>query len=138
MANTMFDYLVNVTPDYATTTLSINPQVIMPISGMKDVEIHQGRGLSEERIILSNQSKFWIKLQWNALSEDDHSTLFDFYHDVDKGCGIARSFKWTPPTQYDSHVYVVRFDSNLDSFLNNYKNYGIGSLMLYVLGRIAE
>lgn len=135
---TMYDYLTDKLADYTTTTMSIDPQVVMAISGEKEVQINKGRGLSEERVILSDQSKFWVKLQWQALSEADHSTLFDFYHDSDKGCGTGRTFYWQPTAQYDSHVYVVRFDSRWESFLRNYQTYGIGSIVLYVLGRKAE
>ena len=137
MAFTMYDYLTDTTPDY-DATLSVDPQEVMVISGEKDIEIHKGRGWDEERIILSSDSRFWVKLQWRHLSETDHSTLFDFYHDSAKGCGQARSFKWDPPGQYDAHIYVVRFDSRWESFLQNYQNYGIANLLLYVLGRIAE
>lgn len=136
---TMFDFLPNATPDYITTTLTVDPEEVMVVSGEKDVEIHQGRGgSSDERVILSEQSKFWVKLQWRNLSEDDHSTLFDFYHSASKGCGTARTFYWQPPEQYDSHIYVVRFDSKWESFLQNYKNYGVATLILYVPGRKEE
>lgn len=133
----MYNFLTDVNPDYEAT-LTVDPQNVITISGQKEVSIHQGRGLSEERVILSDQSQFRIKLQWRYLSEADHSTLFDFYHDPDKGCGRASSFWWEPPAQYDSHTYVVRFDSLWESFLQNYKNYGLASLLLYVLGRKAE
>jgi len=130
----MYDFLTSISPD-VESTLSVDPQQVMMVSGQKEVEIHQGRGRSEERIILSDASKFWVKLQWNYLSEADHSTLFDFYHDSAKGCGTARTFWWSPPVQYDSHTYVVRFDCRWESFLKNYKNYGVGNLLLAILGR---
>jgi hypothetical protein len=135
---TLYDFLTDQVADYSATTMSVDPQEVLTISGEKEVEIHSGRGQSEERIILSDQSKFWVKLQWRSLSEDDHSTLFDFYHDPNKGCGRGRTFQWSPPAQYDNHVYVVRFDCRWESFLQNYKNYGIASIILYVTGRIAE
>ncbi|MEW5803721.1 MAG: hypothetical protein AB1847_16630 [bacterium] len=132
---TMYDFLTDVTADYSAT-LSVDPQDVITISGEKEVEIHRGRGRSEERIILSDQSRFWVKLQWRVLSEADHSTLFDFYHDPAKGCGTGRTFWWQPPAQYEtSHVYVVRFDCRWESFMQNYKNYGIANLLLYVAGR---
>ncbi len=126
MPVSLYDYLTSVTPDYEAT-LSVDPQEVVVISGEKEVEIHRGRGRSEERIILSDQSKFWVKLQWRVLSETDHSTLFGWYHDPTKGCGTARTFWWTPPVQYDSHTYVVRFDCRWESFMQNYKNYGQNS-----------
>ncbi len=132
---TMYDFLTDVNPDYSGT-LSVHPQEIMGISGEKEIEIHRGRGgSSEERIILSDQSKFWVNLKWNSLSEEDHSTLFSMYHDSTKGCGTARTFYWVSPTQYDSHIYVVRFDCRWESFLRNYKSYGVASLLLYIVGR---
>ncbi len=134
---TMYDFLIDTNPDYSGT-LSVDPQETMSISGEKEVEIHRGRGRSEERIILSDESKFWVKLQWRVLSEADHETLFSFYNDPTKGCGTARTFWWSPPAQYDSHVYVARFDCRWESFLQNYKNYSIASLLLYVAGRKAE
>jgi hypothetical protein len=137
MAYTIFDYVDNATPDY-DATLTVDPQEVMFVSGEKDIEIHKAHGRAEERIILSSDSRFGVKLQWRYLREGDHSTVFDWYHDSAKGCGQARSFKWDPPAQYDAHIYVVRFDCRWESFLQNYQNYGIASLLLYVLGRIAE
>ncbi|MEW6378591.1 MAG: hypothetical protein AB1611_03165 [bacterium] len=134
---TMYDFLTDVTPDYAAT-LSVDPQEVLTISGEKDIEIHLGRGRAEERVILSDQSRFWVKLQWQYLSEADHGTLFDFYHDPAKGCGTARTFWWAPPAQYDSHVYVVRFDCRWESFLRNYKIYGLANLLLSIAGRKPE
>ena len=134
MPVSLYDYLTSVTPDYEAT-LSVDPQDVMVISGEKEVEIHRGRGRSEERIILSDQSKFWVKLQWRYLSETDHSTLFGWYHDPTKGCGTARTFWWSSPAQYDSHVYVVRFDCRWESFMQNYKNYGLANLLLFIVGR---
>ncbi|MEW6380125.1 MAG: hypothetical protein AB1611_11040 [bacterium] len=133
----MYDFLTDVNPDFEST-LSVDPQEVLVISGEKDIEIHQGLGRYEERIILSDQSRFWVKLQWRYLSEPDHSTLFDFYHDPAKGCGTARTFWWAPPVQYDSHVYVVRFDCRWESFLQNYKNYGLANLLLSIAGRKPE
>lgn len=134
---TIYDYLSALTADYTATTLSVDPQQVMQIGGEKDIIINRGYGVTEERIQLSTQSRFSVKLQWNYLSEADHSTLFDFYHDSAKGCGIARTFYWTPPTQYlaASHDLTVRFDCIWDSFLQNYKNYGLASLILAILGK---
>ncbi|MCL6584672.1 MAG: hypothetical protein K6U11_13705 [bacterium] len=134
---TMYDYLPNATPDY-TGTLSVDPQEIMVISGEKSIEIHRGIGIAEERVIFSTQTRFQVRLQWQVLSEADHSTLFDFYHNYAKGCGMGRTFYWQPPAQYDNHTYVVRFDSPWESFLRNYKIYGVASLVLVVLGKKTE
>jgi hypothetical protein len=137
---TMYDYLPSLTADYVTTTFSVDPQQVMTVGGEKDIIVNKGYGVTEERVILSTQSRFQVKLQWQVLGDVDHSTLFEFYHDPAKGCAIARSFYWTPPTQYlaANHDLTVRFDCRWESFLQNYKNYGIASLLLAVLGRKAE
>lgn len=134
---TMYDYLPNTTFDY-DYTFDIVPQDIIVFEADKEVAIHRGRGINEERVILSNQSLFRIKLTFTYLSQTDHNTIFALFHDSDKACGKAYSFKWAPPSQYDSHTYVVRLDSSWNSFLKNYQNYGIASLWFFVLGRIAE
>lgn len=135
---TMYDFLTDVTPDYTTTNFEVDPQEVMNISGEKNIEIHPSRGRAEEIIILSDESKFRVKLVWKYLSHTDHATIFSFYHDPAKGCGIGRTFYWVPPAQYDSHVYVVRFDCKWESFLQNYQAFGIAGLILYVVGRKTE
>ncbi len=135
---TIWDFVGDLAADYSATEFTVDPQDVIPISGEKDIEIHKFPGRSEERIIMSEDSRFWVKLQWRYLSEADHSTIFDFYHDSAKGCATAKSFYWVPPTQYSSHIFTVRFDCKWESFLQNYKNYGIANLLLAVLGRKAE
>lgn len=135
---TVYDFVSDASPDYSSTTLTLDPQQIMVITGEKDVQINSGFGQSEERIILSEDSRFWFKLQWQAMTEAEHSTLFDFYHDSSKGCGTGRSFFFDPPAQYDSHIYVVRFDTKWESFLRTYQNYGVATMLLRILGRQAE
>jgi len=135
---TMYDFLDDVTADYTAANLTVAPQEIMNIGGEKDIEIHPSRGIYEERIIFSDESKFRVKLQWRTLSDEDHASLFGFYHDPAKGCGLGRTFYWEPPDQYDSHIYTVRFDCKWESFLQNFKAFGVASLILAVLGRKAE
>lgn len=135
---TMYDFLSDLTADYTTAEMTVDPQDVMLIGGEKDIIPNQGLGVTSEQIILSTQSRFSVKLQWKYLSEADHSTLFSFYHDSTKGCGTARTFYWHPPAQYDAHVYTVRFASKWESFLQNYQNYGIANLVLAVVGRKAE
>ncbi|MDD5062222.1 MAG: hypothetical protein PHN44_08095 [Candidatus Marinimicrobia bacterium] len=134
---TMHGYLSDLTADY-NYTLSIDPQEVMTIGGESDTMINKGLGVTEERIQLSTQSRFQVKLQWRYLSEADHSTLFDLYHDPNKAAGISKTFYWTPPAQYlASGSCTVRFDCRWESFLQNYKNYGLASLVLAVLGKKA-
>lgn len=134
---TVYNYLSAATADYTTTTLTVDPQSVMTINSAKDVVVNQGYGVAEERIVLSSTSRFRVKLMWNVLSEADHSIIFDFYNDSAKGCGKGRTFYWTPPAQYlaASHDLTVRFDCDLDSSLQNYKNYGIMNVLLAVIGK---
>ncbi len=136
---TLHDYLTDLTADY-NYTLTVDPQDVMELGGEKAIAINKGYSrTSEERIILSSDSVFSVKLQWRHLSEADHSTLWNLYHDPAKACGMAKTFYWTTPAQYlaASHDLTVRFDCTWNSFLQNYKNYGVASLILAVLGRKA-
>lgn len=111
MANKeMYDYLSDVTADYTSTTLSINPQKVFTEIGEKRTAINIGDDGSEERIALSNTSEFYITLGWdNYASESDSGTIFDFYNDSSKANGNARSIQ-LDLTNVDGHTYVVRFD----------------------------
>lgn len=135
---TMYNFLSNVIANCTTPILIIHPQSIQ-IGGDIDVIINKGYGLTEERIILSTTPKYSIILQWNkgGLSEEDHSILFQQYFNSSYGCGMGRTFYWQAPSQYDNHIYTVRFNTLWQSFLQNYKNFGIGNLGLVVLGRKA-
>jgi hypothetical protein len=136
MASTLYDFLPNKVPDYVAY-LTVDPQDVLVVGGTKNIEIHEGYGVSEERILFSEQTKFYINLQFTVMSESDEEYLLDFYHDSDKSCGTYRSFYFTPPTTYgsSSHTYVVRFNTSLESTFQNVKRYGIGNLQLIVLGR---
>ena len=132
----MYDYISTVTPDYSTTTLSLTPQGVIVEDGSKNVNINEGYGGAEEAVILSSQSVFYVSLQWNAISQSDSGTIFDFYHDIAKACGTARSFKWLHPT--DGHTYVVKFRESLKRFKQNAAIYGFSTLQFKVIGRIAD
>ncbi len=134
---TMYDRLTNLAADY-NYTFTLNVQNAMVIRCKKDDDIHDFGGNSEERIIQNSDSQFWIVIQWSYLSSTDHATLFDLFNDPDKACGIANTWYFTPPSQYDAHVYVVRFDCDLETVLRNYQNYSAGNVILRVLGRKAE
>jgi WD40 repeat protein len=131
----MYDYVSTVSPDI-DVTLSVTPQGIIVEEGGKNMEVHKFRGGAEEVIILSEQSVFFISLQWNALSAADSGTIFDIYHDPAKADGIAKSFKWAHPT--DGHTYVVKFREPLRRFKQNAAIYGFYTLKLKVLGKIED
>ena len=132
-AKTMADYLSVVTPDYTTTTLSVKPHKVLSEVGNKNQEVHFADDGSEERISLDDSSIFYVTLQWNTITSSDAGTILDFYHDSNKGNGIARTFYWEHPK--DGNTYVVRFDQEIgrNYFQPTYQE--INSIRLRVLGK---
>lgn len=134
-AKEMYDYLSVVTADN-NQTLNVSPSKVMTEIGTKNQVIHLGDDGSEERVSLSNDSIFYVTLQWDLLSAADSGTLVQFYHDATYGNGIAESFKWTHPT--DGHTYVIRFDSDLNRELYLRSWFGILNVKFKVLGTIVD
>lgn len=136
MANQeIYDYVSIAVPDNSTT-LSVTPQSIIQELGSKNVEIHEGDDGSEERIILSSTSVFYVTLSWTNKSESDIGTVLNYYHNAAAGNGMSESFLWEHPT--DGHTYVVRFASDVrrDIMMGNF--FGITNVRLKILGRIAD
>jgi len=131
----MYDFVNLATPDYNATLTNPSQRVITE-KGLKNQVIHLGDDGSEERISFSNQSIFHVGVQWPNKSESDIGQIIDFFYDTDKANGIVRSFKWTHPT--DSHVYVVRFASNMTRTIRQKLFYGIPNAEFKVIGRIAD
>ncbi len=131
----MYDYVSTIAPD-VDVTLSVTPQGVIVEDGLKNISVHEFIDGSEETIIMSDQSIFHVSLQWNALSESDSGTIFDIYHDANKACGTAKSFKWSHPT--DGHTYVVKFRDSLRRFKHNAPIWGFYTLRLKVIGSIAD
>lgn len=135
MAGDIWDYLSTtaVTPYYTTTTLQVTPQNIGVEEGDKRVAIHIADDGSEERVVISSQSEFYVTLQWDFLTETDANTIFDFYHSNSKGGGMAQSFYWLHPT--DSHTYAVRFAAPISKNIMAYQIFSIARVKLKILGR---
>ena len=130
-AKEMWDFLSEVSPD-SSETLSVAPQNVLEERGFKNQIIHIGDDGSEERIVFSDSPMFYVKLEWESISESDSGTIIDFFYDPTKGNGRARTFKWAHPS--DGHTYTVRFESGLSRLIKP-TIYGIASLELRVLGR---
>lgn len=133
-ASEVYDFVSTVTPDYAQA-IGILPSGEIAEESSKSQIIHIGIDGSEERISFTTTSIFYIEIQWNVLSESDAGTIFDWYNDSAKANGTQRSFKYT---WGDGHTYVVRFDSPLPRRGQAVSRYGIGSIRLKILGRIAD
>ena len=135
-AQEMWDYLsaTPVTPDY-NFEMSVKPQKLLLEDGQKTQIVHLGDDNSEEVISFSDDSIFYVTLQWTALSEADAGTIYDFYHDTAKGNGIARSFKWTNYAETDQHTYTVRFASPLPRKIMTGNIHRYLDITIKVLGR---
>jgi len=134
-AKEMYDYLSDVTADYTTTELSVAPQRILVEQGsMGSQVVHEADDASEQVITFSSDNIFFVTLQWDAITEADAGTIFDFFHDTSKAKGKARSFYWQHPK--DGHTYTVKFKSTLNrSYASNMPNHqAIEQVTLKVLG----
>lgn len=129
----MFDYLDAATADYTLATLSVTPQQVLVETGSKNQVVHQADDNSEEYISFSNDSIFYVSLQWEILTESDAGIIFDFFHDSAKGNGITRTFYWEHPT--DGHTYVVRFADALPRTISYPELYGIQQIRFKILGK---
>lgn len=131
----IWDFVDQVNPDY-NQIMDIRPQISMTESGEKNQLVHTGDDNSEEIITFSDDSVFTITIQFNALSESDAGTIFDFYHDKRKANGIARSFLFINyhESKYQLHTYVVRFASSLPRTISP-AIYKYSSIKLRVLGK---
>lgn len=131
----MYDYLSTVTPDN-DVTLSVSPQKTLVELGTKNQTVHLADDDSEERISFSDDSIFYVTLQWPRKSETDLGTVLDFYYNTAKGNGRLKSFKWQHPT--DGHVYVVRFDCNAERQIQIGNIHGFVNVKFKVLGRVLD
>ena len=141
MANKeMFDYFggVTIVPDYSATTfaLDIFPQGITLEESKKNVVVHLGDDGSEERISLSGSSPiFYVDISWEALTETEAGSIFDFYNDSSKADGMLNSFYWQHKGELtDTHTYVARFNSSLPRELKSGNLYGYSNVSLKILG----
>ena len=132
-AKEMYDYLSSYSTD-VSDTLTVTPQRILIEDGVKNQIVHVADDGSEEVISLATESQFTVTLHFDAISEADAGTIFDFYHDDGssaKGLGMAQSFKWAAP---DGHTYAVRFASPPTRSRKGGRLYAIDTVKLRVLG----
>jgi hypothetical protein len=128
----MYNYLDTITADYTTETLNISPQQVMKIPGTKAQVVHKCDDGSVSVVSESDTSAFQVQCQWNHISETDHATIMDFYHDSSKANGMENTFKWLHPV--DGYTYVVRFLTDLSSRHYPYPWPGIQTITLAVEG----
>lgn len=108
----MYDYLSSYTVNFTSSAINLSPHEQIIEEGSKRQFVRYGDDLSEERISYSNNSIFYVTLQWINSRSSDIGTILDYYHSTAKGNGMARTFKWNNIS--DGHTYVVRFDGALN------------------------
>ena len=134
-AKEMYDYLDVVTPNN-NQTLAVSPQRVVVEEGFMNQTVNEGLDGSEEIITHSTSKIFYVTLQWPVISESGAGTIMQFYFDAAYGNGIAETFKWTHPS--DGHTYVVRFTKSFRRTLKTASIFGIESVELKVLGKVAD
>jgi hypothetical protein len=136
----MFDSLSDLVADYTLTTLSVKPQRTLMEAIEKNQIIHLFDDGSERVISLDDDCTFFVTLGWTTgIKKADVYTIFDFFTDVAKANGQARSFYWAHPE--DTHTYTVKFRSKLSRNWASGKSLSgyleIPQITLKVLGRKA-
>ena len=132
----IWDYLSTtpILPDY-NFILDVAPQRVLYEVGRKNQVVQLSDDDSEAVISFSDNSIFFVRLLWEVLNETDAGIIFDFYHDSNKGNGMARSFKWQDHGIVDQHTYVVRFASDVVRNIKLASIFGFAEITLKILGR---
>jgi len=142
MIRTMAYFLEYMEPDCADV-LTVAPQdsLVEDIKKFQTVEKFDD-GVTEERISKSTVPEMTVSFPLSVLSATDSGTVFDFYMDVDKADGMARTFLWQHPTDEDAdnpgelQKYVVRFDCEFQrTQYPGLDNFSVGTVKLKILGK---
>ena len=135
-AKEIWDYLsaTPVTPDY-NVILEVSPQEVLWQDGGKNQIVQVGDDDSEAIISYSDNSIFYMRLNWVNQTESDAGIIFDMYHDPAKGNGMARSFKLQDHGTTDAHIYTVRFASKISRSIKPASLFGFNEIRFRVLGR---
>lgn len=131
-----YDYIATASPD-STSTLAISPIGVFRELGQMNQVVHLADDLSEEIVALSTAKQFYFEIPWNALSESDAGTIFDFYCNTTIGNGKMRTFKYTHEYGATTHTYVVRFDCDLAREIRE-GNIHSANVRLKVKGKISD
>lgn len=138
----IYDYLSALTADYTTTEFAydgatqIVPQGVVFEEGGKNTIIHMADDDSEQRIAISANTRFYVRMQWNGLTESQAGAIFDFYHSATKAAGEVNSFYWTYSAWggTEAHTYTCRFDTPVTRIKNMNANWRIPTIRLRILG----
>jgi len=121
-----------ISADYTTTTLDITPNKVLTVVGAKAQVIHEMDDGSVAVVSESDTSAYQVQLQWDVLTEAEHTIIMDYWHNPLKANGMKRTFKWLHPITLV--VYVVRFLTDLSSTHNTHEYKDISTITLAVEG----
>jgi len=119
MAGQIKDYLPTLAADYTTSALIVKPRHTLVESGnfrQENIEFDDG---AITTVTFSTTPRFFIRMSWDVVSASDAETILDFYFDVNKAKGMARSFKLLHPVS--GVYYTVKFASEIsrETFTKN-------------------
>jgi len=121
-----------ISADYTTTTLDITPNKVLTVVGAKAQVIHEMDDGSVAVVSESDTSAYQVQLQWDVLTEAEHTIIMDYWHNPLKANGMKRTFKWLHPITLV--VYVVRFLTDMSSTHNTHEYKDISTITLAVEG----
>ena len=124
--------LPTISADYTTTTLDITPNKVLTVVGAKAQVIHEMDDGSVAVVSESDTSAYQVQLQWDVLTEAEHTIIMDYWHNPLKANGMKRTFKWLHPITLV--VYVVRFLTDMSSTHNTHEYKDISTITLAVEG----
>jgi hypothetical protein len=133
---TFKDYLEEVTPQY-DEFFPVVPQKSMPWESDKDQQIifnDDGDALVSSR---SDKSVVYFIWNFNNKQRDKAHLIIDFYHNVNKANGRARSFKFLNPSEDPEVTYVVRFVGPLPGTVYAWGQHEIVSIKVLVEGIVS-
>ena len=139
----IFDYLTAVTADYTTAEFAydgatqIVPQGVIFEEGAKNTIVHMADDDSEQRIQISSDTRFYVRMGWQGLNEAQAGALFDFYHSTTKASGALNSFYWTFSAWggTEAHTYTCRFTGPLTRAKSMKAVWRIPTIRLRILGK---
>ena len=123
-----------VTPDYATTTLSMAPNNDMPTTSSFVQVLNNTDGGNPKVVTMKTTPDIIIPLVFKGISKANYDILNSFYNSSSKAIGMQKSFKWTHPQTLNT--YVAHFISPFSFTEYTYNLYDV-SVTIKILGTVA-
>lgn len=133
----IFDYISQAAPDYNIIFTEEVFGIVQEGGGLNQV-VHHGDDESEEVVTLgSGDAIAGFTFGWAGLTPANAGTIVDWYFDVAKANGKARSFGFVHPE--DDHVYIVRFDMDITRGVNPLaEHHSLPNIKVRVMGKLTS